>query len=210
MVRCILAILATLALASSAFAKEYTYRRTEEQMKDLLQRIQVGAERFRNGVADALEKRGVNVATPQDNLYQYVSKLTQATSRLADRYSVGQTDSANVEQVLRWSVAIDGYLWRHHLTPQIEDDWRLLRNDLKELADAYHVPWGWLGPIGHAHRRSEIEMKALVDQMETRADSFRKSLDNALDKTRFNSTSAEDNVNQLVEDFEHATDRTQR
>ena len=43
--------------------------------------------------------------------------------------------------------------------------------------------------------------------MEMRSDEFRKKLDEALDETRFNRTSAEDNVNGLVEDFEHATDR---
>ena len=209
MVRCVLAILATVALASVAFADEHTYRRTEEQTKDLLARTRSSTERFRISLSQAIEGRG---ALPLDaaaraNIYTYVRNLEEATSRLANRYSDDQTDPASAEQALRWSVAIDGFLWRHKLTPRLQADWQILRGDLKELADAYHVKWGWLGPIGYAHRRSEIEMKALINQMETRSDEFRKRLDEALNETRFNGTTGEDNVNRLVEDFEHATDR---
>jgi hypothetical protein len=43
--------------------------------------------------------------------------------------------------------------------------------------------------------------------MERDSETFRKSLDDALDKTSFNKTDAEDDINAFVKDFEDATDR---
>lgn len=58
MVRCALAILATLALVSCAFAEEQTTRRTKKQMNDLLQRMQRSTDGFRHNVASALLQSG--------------------------------------------------------------------------------------------------------------------------------------------------------
>ena len=208
-VKHILAVIVAFALVGlpAVVSAQQPYRRTEQQVKSLLQRIEHNTDRFRKSLDDALDKSRIDGTRTEDNINQFMKDFEEATDRLKDRYGDNQTASASVEEILQRTVAIDNFMWRHRLTPRAQNDWRSLRRDLEQLAQAYNVAWGWLGPITRAHRRTENQMKMLVSQIETRSDGFRKSLDDALDKTRFNSTRAEDNINQFVKDFEEATDR---
>jgi hypothetical protein len=47
----------------------------------------------------------------------------------------------------------------------------------------------------------------VIKQLETDTDTFKSSLDKALDHSRFNGTRAEDEINEYVKKFEEATDR---
>ncbi|MGB9181345.1 MAG: hypothetical protein WCB68_19085 [Pyrinomonadaceae bacterium] len=57
------------------------------------------------------------------------------------------------------------------------------------------------------YRYNDSYMRGLIQRIETRTDRFSNLLPNALDRSRLNGTEREDNVNQLVTDFEHATDQ---
>jgi cytochrome c556 len=186
---------------------QHPYRLTEQQMKSLIERIAFNADRFRKSLDDALDKGRIDGTRAEDNINQFMKDFEDASDRLKDRYGDNQTAARSVEEVLQRTVAIDNFMWRHRLTPRAQDDWQRLRGDLEQLAQAYHVAWGWLGPIGQAHRVSEDQMKSLISEIEINSDRFRKSLDDALDETRFNSTRAEDNINQFVKEFEETADR---
>ncbi|MCA1566025.1 MAG: hypothetical protein LC803_10390 [Acidobacteria bacterium] len=60
---------------------------------------------------------------------------------------------------------------------------------------------------GRAYRVSQRQMQQLLRRIETRADRFSNSLENALDRSRANGTTREDEVNKLLTDFEQATDQ---
>ena len=208
-VKYILAVTIALAIVGlpAIVSAQHPYRLTEQQVENLLQSVENKTDRFRESLDDALDKSRIDGTRAEDNINQFVKNFEEATDRLKDRYGDSQTAAASVEEVLQQTAAIDNFMWRHRLTPRSQNDWQSLRGDLEQLARAYHVSWGWLGPIGHAHRVSESQMKSLISQIEMRSDTFRKSLDDALDKTRFNGTRAEDNINQFVKDFEEATDK---
>src|SRR5688572_4073590 len=57
------------------------------------------------------------------------------------------------------------------------------------------------------YRDSEISMRNLIRRIETRSDTFSRTLENALDRSRLNATAREDEINRLVTDFEYATDQ---
>lgn len=57
------------------------------------------------------------------------------------------------------------------------------------------------------YRLSENEVRRLIDRIEQNTDSFRASLDSALDRSRLDESRAEDRINDFVKDFEAATDR---
>jgi cytochrome c556 len=205
-----IAIVAFALMGLPAMAKASTqrpYRLSEQQVRNLLQRLESHSDRFRSSVDQALDRSRIDGSKAEDNINQLMQDFHEATDRLKDRFDDNQTAATNVEAVLRRSVAIDNFLWRHPMTPRVQQDWQQVRRDLQEMAQAYHVEWGWLGPIGVPHRVSETRMNALVAEIETKSDRFRKSLDNALDQTHFDGTNAEDNINQFVKDFEVATDR---
>jgi osmotically-inducible protein OsmY len=52
-----------------------------------------------------------------------------------------------------------------------------------------------------------MQMQNLLDRIETNTDGFSRSLDAALDRSRFNGTDLEDQANALVDELEFATDR---
>ena len=53
-------------------------------------------------------------------------------------------------------------------------------------------------------------MRRFFSRIETRSDTFRTSLDRALDRSRFNETNREENINEFVKDFENSTDELRR
>ncbi|MCM3871817.1 MAG: hypothetical protein ND895_14135 [Pyrinomonadaceae bacterium] len=57
------------------------------------------------------------------------------------------------------------------------------------------------------YRDSDTTMRTLIRRVETRSDTFSRTLENALDRSRLNNTSQEDEANRLVADFEYATDQ---
>lgn len=51
------------------------------------------------------------------------------------------------------------------------------------------------------------DVRQIIRNLETDTDSFKKSLDHALDRSALNGTNAEDEINNCVKEFEHATDK---
>ncbi|CAN5754818.1 hypothetical protein BH18ACI4_BH18ACI4_17530 [soil metagenome] len=57
------------------------------------------------------------------------------------------------------------------------------------------------------YRDSDTSMRNLIQRIETRSDTFSRTLESALDRSRLNNTAREDEVNRFVTDFEYATDQ---
>ena len=100
---------------------------------------------------------------------------------------------------------------RNRLT-RAQNDWSALRSSLDTLAAAYNVSWRWDGssplPVSDLpYRISDREVETIIRNMETQSDRFRHSLDQALDRSRLNNTSREDDINAHVKDFYEETRR---
>lgn len=57
------------------------------------------------------------------------------------------------------------------------------------------------------YRVNDREVEQLLRQLEVRSDAYKNSLDRALDRSPYNGTDREDEINRYVHDFEVATDR---
>jgi hypothetical protein len=57
------------------------------------------------------------------------------------------------------------------------------------------------------NQANQRQVRQVIRRIETRTDTFRISLDATLDRSRVNNTSAEDDINRFVADFEGATDQ---
>ncbi len=183
------------------------YRYTHEQVKALIERIEKGGDAFRDSLKEALKQSHFDQTRREDNVNQFVKDFEDATDRLKDNFKDDNTAVAAVEEVLRRGVIIDGFMDRHWLTQQAERDWRNLYRNLNDLARAYQVGWNQSGSIRPPYRISQENMKALMEQIEKGADRFRESLDNALDKSKFDGSNREDNINRYISDFEVTTDQ---
>ena len=61
--------------------------------------------------------------------------------------------------------------------------------------------------VGQPYRVSDKDVEKIIKRIEQQSDRFRSSLDNALDKSRFNGSNREDDINSFVKDYYEQTKR---
>jgi len=87
-----------------------------------------------------------------------------------------------------------------------------MRADLDRLASTYNVSWRWGGELDSGgfeyslpdHRQRS---RRTHHRIEKQSDTFRHSLDSALDRSRLNNTRREDDINAFVKEFYKETKR---
>jgi len=128
------------------FSGNMPARADDKQVEQLLKRIEKGADQFSKSLDKALDHSAIDDSTAEDNINQFVTEFAETTDHLSDHFDRNQVITNDVEDVLRRGVSIDGFMQRHRLNEQAENDWVTLRRDLDDLARAYHVAWNWSAP----------------------------------------------------------------
>ncbi|MBI4455960.1 MAG: outer membrane lipoprotein-sorting protein [Acidobacteria bacterium] len=142
-----LAIAFALTSVSMTVAEQQRlYRLNDQQVKDLLSRIEKDMDAFRLRLIQALDRSPIDDSRAEDNIKQLVTEFQEATERLCDHFNRQQVGAFDVEELLRRGVSINSFMQRQQLTAWAENDWRKLRRDLDELACAYNVAWNWSHP----------------------------------------------------------------
>ena len=209
-------VLALVSISLTSAQAQRTYRMNDRQVEALINRVETSTDRFRQSVDFALDRSRYNGTANEDEINRFIQNFDQATDQLRDRFNRRASVSADVENVLRQAVSIDQFVVTHRLGGRVRSDWSLVRTDLDALARAYNVAWRWDqsgvisgGPVygsQRPYRVTDRQLDTLIRRIETRTDTFRASLDRALDRTRYDGTRAEDDINRFVRDFEAATD----
>jgi hypothetical protein len=204
----IVALAAVFALTGISVigAQQRPDRATDQQIGALLSRIDGGIATFRSSFDRAIDHSRINGSRAEDDINQSVSDFKQATERLRDRVQDRRAGAADVEDVLRRASVIDGFMASHALDVTATRDWQRLRGDLDELARAFGLTRNWTGSQGVQSRVNDEQVKQLLTRTKKNADQFRRSLDQALDRSRIDGSREEDNINQFVIDFVEATD----
>ncbi|MFL6254356.1 MAG: YMGG-like glycine zipper-containing protein [Pyrinomonadaceae bacterium] len=217
----------SLGLASTqAQTTQRPYRMSDRQVENALRRVETDADRFRSSFATALDRSRWNGTSTEDQLNTYVQNFETATDQLRSRFNSRNAVAADVENVLRQAAFLNEFMMRNRLDMQAMNDWTTLRADLDALARVYNVTWDWTRQTGAtygndgygrgndgrtqtgaAYRISDRQLDAIIRRIETGADRYRADMGNALDRSTYNGTRAEDNINQFVRDFETATDQ---
>jgi hypothetical protein len=119
------------------------YRITEKEMKQLLERIDKGAETFRGDLKKALDRSELDDTRAEKEIKKLLADFTESTEKLKEKY--GEKNSANsaVQEVLRRGDLLDRFMQGHRFSPVAETSWRSLRDKLDELARAYGVTQDW-------------------------------------------------------------------
>lgn len=184
------------------------YRVSDKEVVRLLDRIKNETDTFRKSLKDALNKSRFDRTRREDDINAYVKNFEEETKRLDDNFDHHKSTTSDVDSVLDRAARIDGFMSRYPLTGRAQGDWATLRADLEQLASAYNVSWRWGGgyiapPVAGdiPYRVTDKEVEEIIHRIEHQSDVFRKSLDSALDKSRFNGSRREDDINAFVKDF---------
>ena len=204
----IVALAAAFALSSApvAVAAQQPNRSSDQQVKDLLSRIDQRTDTFRSSFDRAIDRNPINGSRAEEQINQAVNDFEQATDRVRDRVNDHQSGIADVEEVFSRAWLIDSFMMRSQLDATAERDWQDLRRDLDELARVYGITRNWTVSGNNPARVDDKQVGQLLKQIEKGADQFRKSLDKALDHGAIDGSAAEGNINQFVTEFAETTD----
>ena len=180
---------------------------SDQQVGDLLRRMDVGVATFRASFDQGINRSRINGSRAEEDINQSVNDFKQAADRLRDRVQNQRAGVTDVEDVLRRASVIDGFLTATALGAVVERDWQGLRGDLDALARAYGVTWNWPGSPHVSSRLNDQQVKQLLTRTKKNTDQFRHSLERALERSRIDGSREDDNINQFVQDFGAATSR---
>jgi len=218
-------LVATVVLCGATAAQaQRPYRISDRQVENALRRVETDADRFRASFANALDRSRFNGTSTEDQLNGYVQGFETATDTLRSRFNARTSVAGDVENVLRQAAFLNDFMMRNRLSAQASNDWTTLRADLDALARAYNVTWDWTqtgttvgggygnntgygNQTGGVYRIGDRQLDALIRRIENGTDRFRADMGNALNRSTYDGTRAEDNINQFVRDFETATDQ---
>ena len=201
-----LAAALTLASGGMAAAAQQPSRSNDQQVKDLLSRIDERTDTFRSSFDGAIDRNPINGTRAEEQINQSVKDFAEATDRLRDRVNDRRAGTADVEEVLNRALLIGDFMMRNQLGFRAEADWQALRGDLDELARVYGVTESWTFSGSTTPRVDDKGVGQLLKRIEQGADKFRKSLDKALDDSAIDDSRSEDDINHFVTEFAETTD----
>lgn len=211
---------ALLVSTSHAQVSGEPFRLNDKEVERIIKRIEQQSDRFRSSVDSALDKSRFNGSHREDDINAFIKDFYEQTKHLRNRFDKHQSASADVQSVLDRAARIDEFMGRNRLSSKAQDDWAALKSNLDELASAYSVSWRWDGgyrpspgivaPMGTAvggvpYRVSDREVDRVLRRVEQQSDRFRSALDSSLDKSRFNGSREEDDINRFVKEFYEET-----
>lgn len=136
-------VLAFASLGMTAQAQIQTTRVNNQQVRQLIRRIENRTNAFRASLDASLDRSRINSTNAEDDINRLVGDFENATNQLRDRFNSRQDASADVQTVLNQAALIDRFMRRNRLGTRPESDWANLRVDLNELARIYGVSWRW-------------------------------------------------------------------
>jgi predicted glycoside hydrolase/deacetylase ChbG (UPF0249 family) len=204
-------VLAALAANAAGQLEGQPYRISDREVTRLLDRIKNKTGGFRQSLKNALNKSRLDRTRREEDINAFVKAFEEDTKRLDDHFDHHKSTVADVDSVLQRASRIDTFMTLHPLDTRTQAAWATLRSDLEQLASAYNITWRWGGewrtpefnpPVSDLpYRISDKEVEDVIHRLENQSDKFRKSLDSALDKGRFDGTRREDDINAFVKDF---------
>ena len=216
-------LLFCLASVGSVNAQRRAYTATDNQVQYLLTRIETRTDTFKREFTRAIDQSRLNNTEAEDTANSYISDFENATDALKQNFISRRSSTADVQDVLNRAAFINQFLQTNRLNAIVQSNWNFIRTDLTTLARYYNVRWNWSNPIstnnGGAYggnnnssrlpyNVSENTLRTLLVRIQTRTDTFKASVDRAVNRGTVNGTDA--NISTYITDFQNDTNRLQQ
>ncbi|MEO6588097.1 MAG: hypothetical protein ABIP06_02105 [Pyrinomonadaceae bacterium] len=188
------------------------YRVSDRQIQYLLNRIETRTDTFKRDLDRALDSSRLDGSDTEDMINEYVKDFESSTDALKHKFDDKDSVSGDVEDVLNRASYINSFLMRNRLSTTAQRDWTYIRTDLNTLARYYTVSWNWRNPVQtpvgrRPYRVNDTQVQALLSSIETKTDTFKRTVNRSLDRSQINNTNSEDDINSFITEFENSTDR---
>lgn len=123
-----------------------TTRRTtsERQMRNLIQKIRVQADNFKNSFDESIQNKRLR-GTEANNIFRDIEDFQRALTEFETRLNGRDATSADAQTVLDEARDINSFLQNTRLGTRVDRDWTALRGSLGELAREYNLTANWDG-----------------------------------------------------------------
>ena len=187
-------------------AQRRPYRMNDQQVGELIRRVEASADKFRATVDGALDRSRYDGTRAEDNINTLIQNFENSTDQLRDRFNRRVSVASDVEQVLRQAESQQSAYNR--LNRAAQSDWRGSKNSThsKRYASTALEPRDTAAsPTTASLTARRTDSRQIFSVWKTRK-TVRAMWNTALDRSRYDGTRAENNINQFIRDFESATD----
>lgn len=120
-----------------------SFRLSETELNQLIQRVENGGDKFRVSLTDAFFQRPYDQTRSESILNDALRGFKKATDQVRIRFDARQLVADDVRRLLDQATPLDKFMRENSLTDRAESDWSTLRADLSILATAYDVESSW-------------------------------------------------------------------
>jgi len=121
-----------------------SFRLSESELNQLIQRVETGGDTFRVSLTDAFSRRPYDRSRSEGNMNDALRGFKRATDQLRTRFDARQLVTDDIRRLLDQATPLDIFMRDNNpLTDRVKSDWSTLRRDLSVLASAYDVGPSW-------------------------------------------------------------------
>jgi hypothetical protein len=187
------------------------YRVSNRLVSDILRRLEQSSDSFHRSLDSSMVRSRIDRTRAQDDSNSFVTDFESATNQLSDRFNSRWAVTTDVQNVLQRASLLNDFMVRHRVNAEVRSDWAAVRSDLNALANAFGITWQWNRQpsvsSSQPYRLSDTQLDQLIRRIEAGVDEFRASLTDAFDRSRYDQTRSEGNMNESVRSFTNATNQ---
>jgi hypothetical protein len=162
-----------------------SFRLSESELNQLIQRVENGGDTFRVSLTDAFFKRPYDRTRSEGNMNDALRGFKKATDQLRIRFDARQLVTDDVRRLLDQATPVDIFMRDNTLTDRVKSDWSTLRAGLSILASAYDVVPSWgSSPISSSGNKSTNRLTGTFRLDSSRSDDPRDKTQRATQNLR--------------------------
>ena len=185
----------------------------DRQVSVILQRLEQSSNKFRNSLNLSLVQAQIDQTKSGNDISSFETGFETATHQFRSAFGRRAAGVADVESVLRQATLVNGFMVRHRLNRQVQNDWVAVKTDLNGLASVYGLRWDWNRTVSQTTnlsgslQMSDGDIGTLIERIETGGDTFRTSLTEAFALSSYDRTMTESQMNDAVRSLKKDTNQ---
>lgn len=121
-----------------------SFRLSDSELNQLIQRIENGGDTFRVSLTDAFSQRPYDRTRSEGNMNDALRAFKKATDQVRIHFDARELISDDVKHLLDYAEPLDNFMRDNPLTDRARNDWSALRANLSVLANAYDKAPSWI------------------------------------------------------------------
>ena len=194
---------ALLVVLTSVGTSMAQFSASPASVAELVNRIQRDTNNLRYTVQNASDRGNYRLS----DLVQLLANFDASTSQFERQLNSRRATASDARLLLDRAIPIDSFFANNRIGSGPMRSWQTLRSDLDQLSQAYSLNWRWPtdgSTSSYPGSLSEVQLRQLVQRLNTRTTNFSRALRIDLGRTRTGDRSSRDEARSQLTSFESA------